>query len=169
MDGLDRYRSIVGKLLHRRTHSCQSGEPDCYWGGQPWSYLKDRLLNTANEYKWFTQKNTFLQARVASQTVIGVVTGQPWSYQPTPNNPDHPRRPDNVRKEEKRKNWHFCKTLPFHLPEQIALYSPCRSSSSSSRFVTINSTSIKPSVKVRNLTYYIFGESLWCRQPLGTC
>ena len=30
----------------------------------------------------------------------------------------------------------------------------------SSRFVTINSTSIKPSVKVRNLTFYIFGESL---------
>ena len=29
-----------------------------------------------------------------------------------------------------------------------------------SRFVTINSTSIKPSIKVRNLTYYIFGESL---------
>ena len=39
---------------------------------------------------------------------------------------------------------------------------------SSSRFVTINSTSIKPSVKVRNLTFYIFGESLWCWQPLGT-
>jgi len=35
---------------------------------------------------------------------------------------------------------------------QIALYSPCRSSSSS-RFVTINFTSIKPSMKVRNLTY----------------
>ena len=46
-------------------------------------------------------------------------------------------------------------------PRQIALYSPgCRLSSS--RFVTINSTSIKPSIKVRNLTYYIFGESLWC-------
>ena len=30
----------------------------------------------------------------------------------------------------------------------------------SSRFVTINSTSIKPSIKVRNQTYYIFGESL---------
>ena len=30
----------------------------------------------------------------------------------------------------------------------------------SSRFVTINSTSIKPSVKVRNQTYYIFGECL---------
>ena len=28
----------------------------------------------------------------------------------------------------------------------------------SSRFVTINSTSIKPSIKVRNLTYYIFGK-----------
>ena len=30
----------------------------------------------------------------------------------------------------------------------------------SSGFVTVNSTSIKPSVKVRNLTFYIFGESL---------
>ena len=40
---------------------------------------------------------------------------------------------------------------------QIALYSPgCRLSSS--RFVTINSTSIKPSIKVRNLTYYILGK-----------
>ena len=43
---------------------------------------------------------------------------------------------------------------------QIALYSPCCRRLSSSRFVTINSTSIKPSIKVRNLTYYIFGESL---------
>ena len=47
--------------------------------------------------------------------------------------------------------------LPTFL-RQIALYSTgCRLSS---RFVTINSTSIKPSVKVRNLTFYIFGESL---------
>ena len=38
------------------------------------------------------------------------------------------------------------------------LYLPCQLSSS--HFVTINSTSIKPSIKVRNQTYYIFGESL---------
>ena len=39
----------------------------------------------------------------------------------------------------------------------------------SSRFVTINSISMKPSVKIRNQTYYIYGESLWCWQSLGTC
>ena len=55
---------------------------------------------------------------------------------------------------------------------QIALYSPCRrrsSSSSSSRFVTINSTSIKPSMEVRNLTYVhhigVISLCLWGISP----
>ena len=45
-----------------------------------------------------------------------------------------------------------CKTLPVHLPEaDCSIFTLL--SSSSSRFVTINSTSIKPSTKVTNLTY----------------
>ena len=55
----------------------------------------------------------------------------------------------------------YCKTLPFDLPEaDCSIYTLSVVGWSSSRFVTINSTSIKPSIKVRNLTYYIFGESL---------
>ena len=77
----------------------------------------------------------------------------------------------------KTKHWKstaYCKTLPVHLPEaDCSIFTLSvvvgRRRLSSSRFVTINSTSIKPSSKVRNLTYYIFGESLWCWQPLGTC
>ena len=49
-----------------------------------------------------------------------------------------------------------CKTLPVHLPEadcSIFTLSVGRRRRLSSRFVTINSTSIKPSMKVRNLTY----------------
>lgn len=34
---------------------------------------------------------------------------------------------------------------------------------------TMNFASTNPSIKVRNLTFYIFLESLWCRQRLGTC
>ena len=49
----------------------------------------------------------------------------------------------------------FAKLCQSIFQRQIALYSP--GWLSSSRFVTINSTSIKPSIKVRNLTYYIFG------------
>ena len=37
-----------------------------------------------------------------------------------------------------------------------------------SHFVTINITSIKPSIQVRNLTCCIFRESWWWFQPLGT-
>ena len=64
-----------------------------------------------------------------------------------------------------------CRTLPSNHPEADCSIFTLMSVgwSSSSLFVTINSTSIKPSIKVRNLTYYIFGESLWCWQPLGTC
>merc|ERR1719397_926011 len=49
----------------------------------------------------------------------------------------------------------YCKTLPVHLPEadcSIFTLSVGRRRLSS-RFVTINSTSIKPSMKFRNLTY----------------
>ena len=55
--------------------------------------------------------------------------------------------------------YHYnCKTLPVHLPEadcSIFTLSVGRSVGRrlSSRFVTINSTSIKPSMKVRNITY----------------
>ena len=47
-----------------------------------------------------------------------------------------------------------CKTLCQSIFQgQIALYSPCRRRRRRlSRFVTINSTSIEPSMKVRNLT-----------------
>ena len=37
-----------------------------------------------------------------------------------------------------------------------------------SRFVTINSTSMKSSKKVRDIIYDIFEESVWCWQPSGT-
>ena len=64
----------------------------------------------------------------------------------------------------------FAKLCLPTFKRQIALYSPCRSVGcrSSSRFVTINSTSIKPQMKVRNQIYCIFGEYLWCFQPMGT-
>ena len=56
---------------------------------------------------------------------------------------------------------HNCKTLPSNLPEaDCSIFTRLSVGWLSSRFVTINSTSIKPSVKVRNQTYYIFGESL---------
>ena len=48
---------------------------------------------------------------------------------------------------------HIAKLCHSIFQRQIALYSPCRRRRrSSSRFVTINSTSIEPSMKVRNLT-----------------
>ena len=62
---------------------------------------------------------------------------------------------------------YFCKTLPSNLPEADCSIFTLSVVGRLSRFVTINSTSIKPSIKVRNLTYHIFWESLWCRQPLG--
>ena len=43
---------------------------------------------------------------------------------------------------------------------QIALYSPCCRRRSSSRFVTINSTSIKPSMKVRSLTFVLYTQCI---------
>ena len=47
-----------------------------------------------------------------------------------------------------------CKTLPVHLPEaDCSIFTLSVGRRLSSRFVTINSTSIKPSMKVRNLTY----------------
>ena len=62
----------------------------------------------------------------------------------------------------------YCKTLPSNLPEAgCSIFIRSVGQSSSSRFVTINSTSIKPSIKVRNLTYHIIGESLWCWQPIA--
>ena len=64
----------------------------------------------------------------------------------------------------------YCKTLPVHLPEaDCSIFTLSVGRRLLSRFVTINSTSTKPSIKVRNLTCYIFGESSWCWQPLGTC
>ena len=50
----------------------------------------------------------------------------------------------------KKKTNYIAKLCQSIFQRQIALYSPCWSSSS--RFVTINSTSIEPSMKVRNLT-----------------
>ena len=47
----------------------------------------------------------------------------------------------------------YCKTLPSNLPEaNYSIFTGCRSSSS--RFVTINTSSMKPSIKVRNRTHY---------------
>ena len=59
----------------------------------------------------------------------------------------------------------FAKLCQSIFQRPIARYLLCRSSVVD---VTINSTSIKSST-VRNLTYHIIGESLWCWQPLGTC
>ena len=52
----------------------------------------------------------------------------------------------------------FCKS---------SLNSPCCWSLSSSHFVTSNSNSIKPSKKVRFITYYMLGESFWCWQQIS--
>ena len=60
----------------------------------------------------------------------------------------------------------YCKTLPFHhLPE-----ADCRIFTLDLLVdITMKFASTNPSIKVRNLTFYIFLESLWCRQRLGTC
>ena len=49
----------------------------------------------------------------------------------------------------------FCKTLPSIFQRQIALYSPCRQPSVD---VTINSTSIKPLLRVKNRPIIYFGK-----------